>query len=93
MFLNWAYTNNGGKPIQYRIDSSRYILKLLALVSGAQRGLFQMVHDAHYADAGPLCPNDVHYAHYADAGGKLRTGNMPLNQNNTAYKSEKLLKF
>ena len=44
MFLNWAYTNNGGKPIHHRIYPSHYILKLSALVSGAQRVLFQMVY-------------------------------------------------
>ncbi len=44
MFQNWAYTNNGGKPIHHRIYSSHYILKVSALVSGAQRGLFQMVY-------------------------------------------------
>ena len=36
MSLNWAYTNNGGKLIQQRIDSSHYIFKWLALVSGVQ---------------------------------------------------------
>ena len=44
MLLNWAYTNNGGKHIHHRLCSSHYILKLPALASGAQRGLFQMVY-------------------------------------------------